>query len=254
MRIIKKIIIGVSCLLLAALCGFSAFAEVTLPEGAVKGLPEKLTAMDSSGKPVDSATGEYFFLAENILPGEVYTKKVQIMNLREDKAYHVYFYIEPLDESKKGVIDLEKACLCSFYLDGTLFYQGTVTGSGTIDLVKTPYDLGYYPPGDSHTLTCSVAWVNDSGSFLIDEGHRIVTADGIKVERPKSGIDSVDGEIEFKWIFAAAVDENYDPPNTGITLDALAVWAVISAVLLLMIGIMIILISIKKKKFQKDEA
>ena len=94
MRIIKKIIIGVSCLLLAALCGFSAFAEVTLPEGAVKGLPEKLTAMDSSGKPVDSATGEYFFLAENILPGEVYTKKVQIMNLREDKAYHVYFYIQ----------------------------------------------------------------------------------------------------------------------------------------------------------------
>lgn len=136
----------------------NVFADVALPEGAVKGLPEKLSAMDSSGNLVNSETGEYFFLAENMSFGEIYTKDVQLMNLCDDKAYHIYFHVEPKPESKAGEIDLERDCVCSFYLDGEQFYRGTITGSGNIDLTENVRDLGYYEPGDAHTLTCSIAW------------------------------------------------------------------------------------------------
>ena len=49
----------VSCLLLLTCNSLSAFAEVALPDGAVKGLPERLTAMDSDGNVVSSATGVF---------------------------------------------------------------------------------------------------------------------------------------------------------------------------------------------------
>ena len=50
----------VSCLLLlTSVVTTTAFAEVALPDGAVKGLPERLTAMDSDGNVVSSATGVF---------------------------------------------------------------------------------------------------------------------------------------------------------------------------------------------------
>lgn len=52
----------VSSLLLFNTVSMTAFAEVALPDGAVKGLPERLTAMDSDGNVVSSDTGEYFFM------------------------------------------------------------------------------------------------------------------------------------------------------------------------------------------------
>ena len=112
----KKILTALSsCLLLLSSlsCPMTAFAEVALPEGAVKGLPEKLTAMDSDGNAVSSSTGEYFFRVENMDYGVTYTKDVQLMNLRDDKAYHIYFYVEPL--YKDGEIDLEKGCECIIF-------------------------------------------------------------------------------------------------------------------------------------------
>ena len=58
----KRIVMALFSGLLLIIFGIStAYAEVQLPDGAVKGLPEKLTAMDSSGNAVNSATGEYFF-------------------------------------------------------------------------------------------------------------------------------------------------------------------------------------------------
>ena len=124
----KKLIASLvsSLLLLNPVNTMTAFAEVALPEGAVKGLPEKLTAMDSDGNVVSSDTGEYFFHVENMQYGTTYTKDVQLMNLRDDKSYHIYFYIEPF--FKSGGIDLEKGCDCTFWLDGQEFYKGTVTG------------------------------------------------------------------------------------------------------------------------------
>ena len=179
------------------ICCSTAFAEVALPEGAVKGLPEKLTAMDSSGKSVNSDTGEYFFLAEDMIFGEVYTKDVQLMNLCDDKAYNIYFYVEPKPESKKGEIDLEKGCVCSFYLDGKQFYNGSITGVGNIDLTSEAHELGYYEPGDSHTLSCSIAWVNNPDDLFIDEGHRLIDKTGEWILTPRNGDQQIDGEIEF---------------------------------------------------------
>ena len=242
--------------LMALLCGLtvilsginSAFADVKLPEGAVRGLPERLTAMDSSGNAVNSATGEYFFHVENMDFGEVYTKDIQLMNLRDDKAYHIYFYVEPKPESKKGEIDLEKGCVCSFYLDGKEFYTGDVTGKGNIDLTSEVKDLGYYEPGDSHKLSCSIAWVNQSGDYHIDEGHKVVDVNGTVIERPRSGKDHIEGEIEFKWIFYAAVDEDYTPPDTGLLAASDTFWLVCIAVLLVMTAVLLILIAFKKKE------
>ncbi|MBR0485241.1 MAG: hypothetical protein IJJ69_10760, partial [Oscillospiraceae bacterium] len=91
MRVKQIFTVLVSCLLLLSCNCLTAFAEVALPDGAVKGLPEKLTAMDSDGNVVSSDTGEYFFRVENMSYGETYTKEVQLMNLRDDKAYHIYF-------------------------------------------------------------------------------------------------------------------------------------------------------------------
>ena len=124
---IKRILTALTASLLLISChDVTAFAEVTLPEGAVKGLPERLTAMYDTGNVVSSSTGEYFFHVENMNYGQIYTKYVQLMNLRDDKSYHIYFYIEPF--FKSGGIDLEKGCDCTFWLDGQEFYKGTVTG------------------------------------------------------------------------------------------------------------------------------
>ena len=102
---VKQILTALaSCLLLLSCNCLPAFAEVALPDGAVKGLPEKLTAMDSEGNVVSSDTGEYFFHVEGMTYGETYTKDVQLMNLRDDKSYHIYFYVEPL--WKDGEIDI----------------------------------------------------------------------------------------------------------------------------------------------------
>ena len=126
----------------AALCSsfllfsfpLTANAQVMLPEGAVKGLPSDLTAMDSEGNVVSSDTGEYFFRVEDMDYGVTYQKDVQLMNLRDDKAYNIYFYVEPL--WKDGQIDLEEGCECKFFLDGEEFYSGTVTGNGNFDLTR----------------------------------------------------------------------------------------------------------------------
>lgn len=249
----KKILTALSsCLLLLSSlsCPMTAFADVALPEGAVKGLPEKLTAMDSDGKVVSSDTGEYFFHVEDMQYGTTYTKDVQLMNLRDDKAYHIYFYVEPL--FKNGEIDLEKGCECIFQLDGQEFYKGTVTGDGNFDLTKKVYDCGLYNPGDSHTLRCSVVW-NDLDVLVgVDNGHRLVDINGEHVLVGSQDSGYVQGEIEFKWIFYAAVDENYDPPKTSLFLASNKFWTIAIAVVAVMTGGMLLLVFMKKKQ-QKEK-
>lgn len=247
MKKAKTFTVIISSLLLFVLCISTAFAEAVLPEGAVKGLPEKLTAMDSNGNTVNTSTGEYYFYVNNMSFCEVYTKDIQLMNLRDDKAYHIYFYIEPKPESKKGNIDLEKDCICSFYLDDVNFYQGSVAGVGNIDLTEKAKDLGYYKPGESHKLTCSIAWVGDPGDYYIDEGHRIVSHEGVQIVRGRSGQDTIRGEFEFKWIFAAEVDESFDPPNTGF-FAADGTFLLVLIVILSMLIITVSILIVKRKK------
>jgi len=248
----KKIFAAlVSGLLLFSCNSLTAFAEVALPEGAVKGLPEKLTAMDSDGNPVNSATGEYFFRVENMDYGVTYTKDVQLMNLRDDKAYHIYFYVEPL--FKNGEIDLEKGCECTFWLDGQEFYKGDITGHGNIDLTEEVKDCGLFAPGDSHTLKCSVIW-NDLDVLVgVDNGHRLIDINGEHVLIGSDNNGYVEGEIEFKWIFYAAVDENYDPPNTGLLAAGNTFWFLCMAVFAVLSGGMLLLILLQKKKKEKKQ-
>ena len=238
-----------SCLLLVSCNCLTAFAEVALPEGAVKGLPEKLTAMDSEGNVVSSDTGEYFFRVEDMDYGVTYTKDVQLMNLRDDKSYHIYFYIEPL--WKDGEIDLEEGCDCTFWLDGQEVYQGKVTGEpygDYIDLSEEVLDCGNYAPGDSHTLRCAVTW-NDLDVLVgVDNGHRLVDIDGEHVLVGTDDSGYVEGQIEFKWIFYAAVDEDYTPPNTGLLGADNTFWVICIAVLCVLSIGMMLLIFLKKKK------
>ncbi len=213
----KKIIHAlmlVGCLLVFfGAAGISAFAETPLPEGAVKGLPERLAALDDQGNAVNSATGEYFFRVENMKFGETYSKNIQLMNLREDYSYHIYFYTEPL--FNKGEIDLEKGCECVFYLDGTEFYRGDVNGNGSMDLQTNHFDCGNYAPGESHTLRCEITWNDLDVLRNVSNGHRLVDNEGEHILVGPDSSGSVEGEIEFKWVFYAQVgDESSSSPDS----------------------------------------
>lgn len=203
MNIQRKLLSLLGCLLFVLCClSTPAFADTPLPDGAVKGLPERLAALDDAGNAVNSATGEYFFHVEGMSLGETYTKNIQIMNLREDKSYHIYFRVEPL--FKNGEIDLEQGCSCRFLLDGQQFYSGSVNGAGNIDLTEY-YDLGRYDTGESHVLRCEITFHDLATSQTVDNGWRVVDKDGVHVLREGTGGGSIYGEIEFKWIFCASV-------------------------------------------------
>jgi hypothetical protein len=251
----KRIFVSLASSLLLFSCScLAAFAEVALPEGAVKGLPEKLTAMDSDGNVVSSGTGEYFFHVENMDYGVTYTKDVQLMNLRDDKAYHIYFNVEPL--SREGEIDLEKGCACTFQLDGQDVYKGKVTGepdAGYLDLRNEALDCGLFQPGDSHVLKCSVIWNDLDVLTGVDYGHRLIDADGEHILVGPKDSGSVAGEIEFKWIFYAAVDEEYDPPKTGLLRADHQFWLICIAVLGALTGGMLLLVLLQKKEHKKGK-
>lgn len=264
MRIRRMVAVLFGSLLFFLNClGFSAFAETSLPDGAVKGLPERLAALDDEGNPVNSETGEYFFHVENMEFGETYTKEVQLMNLREDEGYHIWFYVEPL--FKKGDIDLEIGCECRFYLDGVEFYKGTVNGDGNIDLKTDHFDCGYYAPGDSHAITAEVTWNNYDSLKGIDNGWKMIDKDGEHILVEADGTTHVEGEIEFKWIFYSQIEVEPDEPEkdnpdnggseyapqTGLFLKNGTFWLICIGVIAAAVGVLLILIFIKKKKESK---
>lgn len=252
MNKIMKIMILVSCAAVLFFCNFaSAFAEVELPEGTVAGLPEALTIMDEDGNICDSETGEYFFEVEGMVPGEVYSKNIQIMNLREDKAYHIYFYAEPVDKS--GELDLENECTEIITLDGTQIYEGLVTGKGNVDMTQTPIDLGLYIPRQSRTMNCTVTWNAENAGGFIDYGQKLVDENGTTIIREGSGDDYIYGEVRFKWIFYAVVDDSYVPPKTGISAFNATTEIVILSVLGVLICGTVILVAVKKKKTNRNE-
>ncbi|MGN1411903.1 MAG: hypothetical protein ACI4WH_05255 [Oscillospiraceae bacterium] len=246
-KLIYSFLTILSCAVLCLSNSVSTFAEVQLPDGAVKGLPEKLTVMDSNGNSVNSATGEYFFHVENMIPNQTYSKDIQIMNLREDKAYHIYFYAEPL--SKSGDIDLENECTAVISLGGNQVYEGKVTGKGNIDLTSNPIDLGLYTPGDAKILNCEITWDGSSINEFIDYGERLVDTNGTTIIRKGDEDAYIYGEVTFKWIFYAVVDETYNPPKTGILGNKPSlIYVIILCICLILIIIMIVLIMLKKSK------
>lgn len=242
-------------LFLLTFCQFSlAFADVTLPDGAVAGLPEKLSVLDSDGHSV-SSLGEYFFLVEGMQPNVTYTKNIQITNLREDKAYHIYFYAQPLD--KKGEIDLENECTADFTLNGEKVFEGKVNGqanSGWKNINDQPIDLGLYKPGDSGKLVCNITWDGSSLQNMIDNGHRLIDETGEHVIREKEGKEYISGEVRFRWIFYAAVDESFTPPDTGVLATGYKLYSIVLGIIVVMIIAMLIinyLADSKKKRGHK---
>jgi hypothetical protein len=218
---------------------------VQLPDGAVQGLPEKLTVMDSDGNSANQS-GEYYFHVENMVANQTHSKSIQIINLREDKAYHIYFYAEPV--SKSGNIDLEEECEAVITLSGDEVYRGKVTGDGNVNMAKTPIDLGLYTPGESRVLNCQVTWQPSEEDVNIDYGEKLVDADGTHIIRAGDSDYFGYGEVTFKWVFYAVLDETYVPPKTGILGSDSIVYAVIIIVCVVMVLAMLLLIAVKKRK------
>lgn len=252
-KIISVLLAAVLSLLLS-----TAVNAVELPDGSVKGLLERLAVLDDSGNSV-SDSGEYYFEVENMQQGTTYTKKIQIMNMRDDAAYRVLFRAEPVSSS--GSIDLANECECVITVDGAELYRGKVTGEGTPDIRTTPLDLGVYNSGQSRHMTVSIVWNGSSAGGFIDNGERIVTNSGTEVVREKSGNSTISGETEFKWIFSAETvpsDDNSSVTPVDSSNSSNGMSGVIStgekiaigliAVVMLASFVMIILLIGKKKK------
>ncbi len=243
---------------ICSMCFTTVFAD-ELRAGTVAGLPEKLVVLDDAGRSV-SKNGEYFFEVDGMKAREVYTKKIQIMNLREDAAYHIFFNAQRI--STTGEINLEEECECTVYLDDNVIYKGKITGEGEPDIRQTPLSVGYYHPGESRVMKVDIVWPDnvDHGEFEVDNGARIVDSNGTTIVREQTGKSHIEGETVFKWIFTAVID--LDPPHpqsgpdnpsdsvkTGETITFIA--AVVMAVAL---TFMILFVVTKKKKEKEKTA
>ena len=247
----KLIAVLLSAVLIFSTAAVTAFAD-ELRAGTVAGLPEKLVVLDDNGNSL-SENGEYFFEVEDMTPGEVYTKNIQIMNLREDAGYKIFFNAQPM--TKYGDIDLENECVLKLYLDNRLVYSGKVTGEGAPDVREEPLSLGKYGPGESRVLRADIVW-NASGDYdaAVDEGHRVYDFNGVRVVRPKTGKAHIEGEVIFKWIFTAVGDapgdgESSNPYiDTGETITYIAI-----ALFAIAVPVMWLLLVIKRNKKQKEK-
>ena len=252
-RTAKKLIaVLLTAAILMSVCLTTVFAD-ELRAGTVAGLPEKLVVLDDNGNSV-SENGEYFFEVENMTPGEVYIKNIQIMNLREDASYHIFFNAQPM--SKYGEIDLEEECVLKLYLNDRVIYQGKVTGDGVPDVRDEPLDLGKYGPGESRVLRAEIVW-NASGNYendMIDEGHRIYDFNGVKVVRDKTGKTHIEGEVIFKWIFTAVGDAPPVDQSSGTYIDTgETITFVFAGLVVVAIGVLMFLLFVKKRKKKTEE-
>jgi hypothetical protein len=247
-----KYLISACMAVILPFCNFiTGYGATKLPDGVAVGLPEKFTIMDSDGNCADSSTGDYFLNIEDMTQGEQYTKTIQVMNLREDKAYHIYLYAQPVDA--QGEINLEEECDASFRLNGRIIYTGKVDGDGTPNMQEEPIDLGLYEPGESNTLTYSVVWNGTDAGGDIDYGSRIVDKDGVTVVRDKSGQEQISGEVTFRWVFYAVLDETYVPPKTGILGGTGWILALVLLIVLALILCLLILIYKKRGRIHVSE-
>ncbi len=187
----KKIIFILIAVIFASV---NAFAETTLSDGSVKGLPQNLIVMDEDGN--SPSDGELYIHIEDMIPGELYTKNITIMNARSDKSYNIYMKATP--NYTDGNIDLLNETICRLYLDNKLIYEGLVNGDGTPNMQTDGIDLGgVYNTGESRTLRAEFLWdVSGETQNYMNDAY---TYDFY-------------GEVSFHWIFYAEVpaDDNDD--------------------------------------------
>lgn len=175
----------------------SVFAEIKLPEGFVKGLPEALTAMDEDGYSPDPENGEIYIYIPDMIPGELYTKDISLMNLRDDAEYNIYMTATP--NYSEGNVDMLNETLCKLYLDDKLIYEGLVNGDGTPNMQENGLDLGgLYKSGVSRNLHAEFVW-NWSGKTTYDLEDK----------------SSYYGEVSFYWTFYAQIQKPDNSNNSS---------------------------------------
>ena len=253
----KIVSVLLTAVFLVTMMSTAAFAEdsidgkVQLEDGTVAGLPEKLVVLDDSGRSV-SENGDYYFEVDGMENGKTYVKNIQIMNLREGKAYHIYFNADPV--AKYGDIDLENECECVAYRDNEVVYRCKVTGEGTPDIRgNNRLDLGVYSAGQGRAMRIEITWHwKNSGTDSVDNGYRIVDSDGVKVLRPKEGKDHAEGEVIFKWKFTAEESTDTSHPDTPVKTGE-TITFIFLGVAAIAIVFMFILVLIKQKKKKEEE-
>lgn len=256
---LTRFILALAAAVVLGLCLSVTTMAAELPDGSVKGLPEKLVVLDDEGRSA-SSTGEYYFEVEGMKVGETYIKKVQLMNLREDADYHINLRFQRLTTT--GDFDLEEECSCEVLLDEKTIYTGKITGEGTPDIREKALDLGLYRSGDSHRLEVRIRWDGTKAGGKIDNGKRVVDYSGTTVEREPSGVTELSGETTFKWIFTAVVDipqqssepheSNPGPPDIINTGDTIAMFA-IGIVCLATLFLIVLAVGRKKKKKESKQ-
>lgn len=241
----------ISLLLTAVLLcclGLTAAADEQQP-GSVQGLPEQLVVLDDTGRSV-SKNGEYYFSVDSMTPNEVYTKNIQIENLRTDADCHITLSAGLV--SKIGDIDLNEECVCRMYLQDKLIYEGKVSGEGTPDLRDKPLDLGLYRANDPRVLRVEITWTDTGKSGgRIDYGKRLVDSNGVTILRAKTGKSYIEGEVLFKWIFQAEVQPKPNQPDKPVVTGDVITFTLfgIAGTALL---VMVILVLLKRRKEKKE--
>jgi LPXTG-motif cell wall-anchored protein len=121
--------------------------------------------------------------------------------------------VEPI--SQTGEINLQDWCSYAIYLDNSKIYEGGETGNDAIDLTQTHLDLGLYKPGSSRTMQVDVVWDQGEYGDLVNGGKRLVDIDGEHILEEPSGVDYVEGETTFRWIFYAVVEPQSTPSSSS---------------------------------------
>ncbi len=253
-RPIKKIIAVMLTAVLFVSMSITAYAD-ELRAGTVAGMPEKLVVLDDRGRSV-SENGEYYFEVLDMKESELYTKNIQILNLREDASYRIYLNAQSV--SSTGEIKLDEECECKIFMSDNLIYSGKVTGEGNPDIRVDGLDLGLYHPGDSRSMRVEIKWINPGHGGEIDNGARIVDSSGTTVTREASGITHIEGETVFKWIFTAAVEVTPTPgpgvshPDSPVKTGE-TIMFIVMGVAVMAVALMLILV-LKKRRKQSEQS
>lgn len=162
----------------------TAFAETVLPDGSVQGLPQNLFVFDENGYSPDPDNGELYIYIDNMIPNEIYTKDITLMNGRSDAVYSIYMTATP--NYSDGNVDLLAETVCKLYLDDKLIYEGLVDGSGKPNMQSNGLDLGgVLKSGETRKLHAEFQWVTNMDWDNSESSYY--------------------GVVSFHWTFFAAV-------------------------------------------------
>lgn len=89
--------------------------------------------------------------------------------------------------------------------------------------------------------------IKENTSFVWKES-RSVSRNGMVILRDSNADHYIYGEITYKWILYAAVDEEYEPPYTGFLGKEGKIWLLMMAGSAAMVVFLSILLIRKKKK------